>query len=78
MCSQEVPQKVPNSTLVLSHMICPKFNSHLYKLKRCRLGSTYVATGVANKLPLVELQNVPKIFWLGAIKHEKVVSEPMN
>jgi len=29
-----VPQDIPNSTLDLSHMVCPKFNSHVYKLKR--------------------------------------------
>jgi len=33
-----VPQDVPNTTWVLSHMICPKFNSHVYKLKRWNLG----------------------------------------
>ncbi len=32
--SQVVPQDIPNSTLDLSHMVCPKFNSHVYKLKR--------------------------------------------
>ncbi len=29
-----IPQDVPHSTWVLSHMLCPKFNSHVYKLKR--------------------------------------------
>jgi len=30
-----IPEDVPNSTWVLwSHMVCPKFNSHVYKLKR--------------------------------------------
>jgi len=28
-----VPQDVPNSTWVLSHMVCTKFNSLVYKLK---------------------------------------------
>jgi hypothetical protein len=28
------PEDVSNSTWVLSHMVCPKFNSHGYKLKR--------------------------------------------
>ncbi len=27
-------QFVPNSTSILSHMVCPKFNSHVYKLKK--------------------------------------------
>jgi hypothetical protein len=31
---QVVPQDIPNSTLILSYMVCPKFNSHIYKLKR--------------------------------------------
>jgi len=29
-----IPQDVPHSTWVLLHMLCPKFNSHVYKLKR--------------------------------------------
>jgi hypothetical protein len=29
-----VPQDVSNSTWVLSHMVCPKLNSHVYKLKK--------------------------------------------
>jgi hypothetical protein len=32
--SHGVPHDVPNSTSDLSHMVCPKFNSHVYKLKR--------------------------------------------
>jgi hypothetical protein len=28
MCSHEIIQNVPKSTSVLSHMVCPKFNSH--------------------------------------------------
>jgi len=31
---QVVPQSVPNITSVWSLMVCPKFNSHVYKLKR--------------------------------------------
>jgi len=27
-------QCIPNSTLVLFHIVCTKFNSHVYKLKR--------------------------------------------
>jgi len=33
-CSHKVPQVVPNSTSVLSCMVCPKFNFPIYKLKR--------------------------------------------
>jgi hypothetical protein len=32
--SQVVPQSVPNITSAWSLMVCPKFNSHVYKLKR--------------------------------------------
>jgi hypothetical protein len=35
---KSVPQDVLNSTWVLSGMVCPKFNSHGYKLKRWYLG----------------------------------------
>ncbi len=32
--SEVVIQDFPNSTSALSHMVCPKSNSHLYKLKK--------------------------------------------
>jgi hypothetical protein len=32
--SQKAPQDVWNNASNLSHMVCPKFNSHVYKLKR--------------------------------------------
>jgi hypothetical protein len=35
---QVVSQDVPNNTLDLSHTICLKFNSHVYKLKRWGIG----------------------------------------
>jgi hypothetical protein len=35
-------QVVPNSTSVLSHMVYPKFNSHIYQLKWWAIGSTIV------------------------------------
>jgi hypothetical protein len=45
MCSQKVPpssqvfpQDVPNSTLNLFHMVCLKFNSHVYKPKMWAIG----------------------------------------
>jgi hypothetical protein len=28
-----IPQYIPNSTWVLSHMVCPKLKSHVYRLK---------------------------------------------
>jgi hypothetical protein len=39
---------------------------------------SYIATGGPNKLPLGGVPNAPKKFWLGAIKHEKVVIPPMG
>jgi hypothetical protein len=43
-----VLQDIPNSASDLSHMVCPKFNSHVYKLKRLAKGvvgkgSTFVS-----------------------------------
>jgi hypothetical protein len=32
--SEVVLEDIPNRTSILSHMVCPKFNSHVYKLKR--------------------------------------------
>jgi hypothetical protein len=29
-----VPQDIPNNTSILSHMVCPKFNSQVYQLKK--------------------------------------------
>jgi hypothetical protein len=37
-CSHGVPQVVPNSITILSHMVCPKFNSDVYKVKRWAIG----------------------------------------
>ncbi len=31
------PQDIPNNTSVLPHIICPKFKSHVYELKRCTI-----------------------------------------
>jgi len=36
--SQVVVQDITNSTLDLSHMLCPKFNSHVYKVKSWVIG----------------------------------------
>jgi len=44
-CSHKVPQVVPNNTSVLSHMVCPKFNFCIYKLKSDHI-CFYFATGV--------------------------------
>jgi hypothetical protein len=47
--SQVVPQDIPYSTSDLSHTVCPKFNSHVYKLKRWAIIDHicfYYATGI--------------------------------
>jgi hypothetical protein len=36
--SQTIPQDIPNNISNLSHMFCPKFNSHVYKLKMWAIG----------------------------------------
>ncbi len=41
--SQVVPQNFPNGASVLSHMVCPKFNPHVCKLKRWSIESTFVS-----------------------------------
>jgi hypothetical protein len=41
--SQVVPQNIPNNIRLISHMVCPKFNSHEYKVKRWAIGSTCVS-----------------------------------
>jgi hypothetical protein len=38
-------QNVPNNTSLTSHMVCPKFNSHVYKCKMWVKGSTHFAIG---------------------------------
>jgi hypothetical protein len=40
--SQHIPQDFPNNTSNLSHMLCPEFNSHVYKLKLWAIGEHMV------------------------------------
>jgi hypothetical protein len=58
------PQDIPSSTSILSHMICPKFNSHIYKLKKGRLSGEhicfYFATGVQRGAS-IEGSSKPKV-----------------
>ncbi len=65
------PEDVPNSTWVLSCMVCPKFNSHGYKLKRLYLGEHtcfYVAT-----------QDPKRCFYWGHAQCSyKIADGPMN
>ncbi len=50
-CSFEIPQVpklflngIPNGTSILSHMICPKFNTLVHKLKRLPFGGILLLT----------------------------------
>jgi hypothetical protein len=93
-CSQTVPKYIPlnvpnGNTSVLSHMVCPKFNSCVYKLQGWDpVGSTFVSIlqlGVQKRCFYWGMPNVPKKFADGPInmaalktKRKKVVSVPMN
>jgi hypothetical protein len=65
-----VPQHDPNSTWVLTHMVCPKFNSHVYKLKTWNLVwkhiCFYFAVGGSMKcFSIGACPNVPKKLLMG-------------
>jgi hypothetical protein len=82
-------QDVPNSTWVLPHMVYPKFNSHVYKLKR-RVVREYIcfyfATGVQRGAFIRESSTFQRKLMMGQWmwlfqkikKHEKVMSTPIN
>jgi len=85
-CSHGVPQVVPNSTIILSHMVCPKFNSYVYKVKRWAYRGTHFFLfwdwGSKEVLLWGSAQCFEKI-GDGAInvfsfKKKKIVSAPMN
>jgi len=85
--SQVVPQDIPNSTSVLSYKVCPKFNSHVYKLKSYVIGehiSSYFVTGVQKVLLFRSTQYSQKQFGDGPINPDsfktknKSVSAHMN
>jgi hypothetical protein len=66
-----VPQDVPNSTWVLSHMVCPKFNSPIYKLKRWNPGvhiCFYFASGSLKRC----------FYWGHAQCSQKIADGPIN
>jgi hypothetical protein len=79
-------QCVPKSTLVLFHMIFPKFNSHVYNLKRWAKGGyifLYFVTGVQRGPSIGECSMFQKIWWwayeYGSFKKKKeVMCTPMN
>jgi hypothetical protein len=64
---QVVPQGIPNSTSILSHMVCRKFNSHVYKLKGRLLGNTSVffLHGVQRDASIGECSMFPKNMLMG-------------
>jgi hypothetical protein len=87
--SQVIPQYFCNSTSdYLSHMVCPKFKSHVYKLKRWVMGEHicfYFVTGVQRGASIGECPMFQKhclmgqSMWLLQNKiKDKVVSAPMN
>jgi len=62
------PKDVPNSTSILSPLVCPKFNSHVYKLKRySKLGHIcfYFAPGVQRPASIEKCQMFQKIWSWG-------------
>jgi hypothetical protein len=59
--SQVLLQDLPNSTSDLSHMVCPKFNSHAYKLKRwASVFVTILWLGSPKRCLYSECPSVPK------------------
>jgi hypothetical protein len=63
-----VPQDVLNSTSILSLMVCPEFNSHVYKLEMYAKGEHicfYFATRVQKGAPSGGMDNVPKTLLIG-------------
>jgi hypothetical protein len=65
--SQNVPEDVSNSTWVLSHTVCPKFNPNVYKLKRWNLRDHmcfYFATRVQRGASIRGMYNVPILFFM--------------
>jgi hypothetical protein len=67
-CSHGVPQVVPNSTTILSHMVCRKFNSYVYKVKRWAIGehiSFYFGVGGPKRCCYGGVPNVSKKLVMG-------------
>jgi hypothetical protein len=64
--SQVIPQYFCNSTSDLSHTVCPKFNSHVYKLKRWVIGEyscSCFVTGVQRGASIGECPIFQKHCW---------------
>jgi len=61
--SQVIPQDIPNSTSVLSHMVLPKVHPHVYKLKRVshRGAHLFLCCNLGSK----EIHDVPKKLVMG-------------
>jgi hypothetical protein len=66
--SQVVSRVIPHSTSDLSHMVCPKFNPHVYKLKRSAIGE-HICFHFVNRDPsrcfYLGVPNVPKNVMMG-------------
>jgi hypothetical protein len=63
---QVIPQDVPNSTWISSPIICPTFNSHVYKLKRLAIGENiclYFVTWGPKRCFYWRVPNVPEKNW---------------
>ncbi len=79
--SQVVPQNILNSTSVLSHMVCTKFNSHVYKLS---IFVSILQPVVQRGASIGECPRFQKNWWWayrsGPFRKpkKKVVSAPMN
>ncbi len=65
--SQVIPEGVPNSTWILSRMVCPKFNSHIHNLP---LGNAQWCRKFADGSMNMALSTREKI--------KQVLSTPMN
>jgi hypothetical protein len=57
-----VPQHDPNSTWVLTHMVCPKFNSHVYKLKTWQVSRLNINMAYASTSSTYSLDDVSPKF----------------
>jgi len=64
MCSHEVPQVVPQ--VVPNSLVCPKFNSHVNKLKKVAHFCFYfLQLGGSKRCFYLGVSNVPNLFFFG-------------
>jgi hypothetical protein len=83
------PKNIPNNTSVLSHIICPKFKSHVYEQKRCttvrcscfdlRLEVQRGTSGGESPMCFKSIDDIGQSIWLlPKMKMNKYVSAHMN